>query len=64
VEELASTSDNLSTEAKELSQTVGRFKVSGIDAVANGKPSLKRTKPVQQMKQAPRVSTYDDFEEF
>ncbi len=64
VEELASTSDNLSTEAKDLSQTVGRFKVSGIDVVTNGKPSLKRTKPVQQMHQGPRVSTYDDFEEF
>jgi methyl-accepting chemotaxis protein len=64
VEELASTSDNLSTEAKDLSHTVGRFKVSGIDAAAKGQTSLKRTKPVHQMKQAPRVSTYDDFEEF
>jgi hypothetical protein len=43
VEQIASTSDSLSNEAKDLSSIVGKFKVSGLDL---GTSAAKKTKPL------------------
>ena len=66
VEELASTSDSLSNEAKDLANAVGRFKVSGIDVSFQGE-NVKAASPEANRKTgratAP-LSSGDGFEEF
>ncbi len=72
VEQLASTSDNLSAEAKELADTVARFKVSReVDAASVKKgpykakaPAVQKAKPAKK-EPLPEISEFDDdFEEF
>ncbi|MDX9762111.1 MAG: methyl-accepting chemotaxis protein [Desulfomonilia bacterium] len=72
VEELASTSDHLSNEAKDLAETVARFKVSGVDLHMRYMQSAGRSadhSPARQDRLSARTkpsysSTNDDFEEF
>ncbi|MDI9525451.1 MAG: methyl-accepting chemotaxis protein, partial [Pseudomonadota bacterium] len=72
VEELASTSDHLSNEAKELAETVARFKVSGVDlhmrsihsAVRSADYQPTRKERLSASAQPSYSSTTDDFEEF
>ncbi|HQI79992.1 MAG TPA: methyl-accepting chemotaxis protein [Deltaproteobacteria bacterium] len=73
VEELASTSDNLSNEAKDLAETVARFKVSTMTetartarkAPARGKPQARAKAEPGKAPAAPAASEFeDDFEEF
>ncbi len=75
VEELASTSDNLSNEAKDLADTVARFKVSKMmeaPSAARSKAPYKPTAGSRAKKDtrpaaittASRSSLEDDFEEF
>ncbi|HON61085.1 MAG TPA: methyl-accepting chemotaxis protein [Deltaproteobacteria bacterium] len=72
VEELASTSDSLSNEAKDLAETVSRFKVSGFDTSAAKRPAYSRPAPASSSKTGkpsmpvPPAKSLpdDDFEEF
>ncbi|MDX9762110.1 MAG: methyl-accepting chemotaxis protein [Desulfomonilia bacterium] len=65
VEELASTSVHLSNEAKDLADTVDRFKVSGIDSVQLRMIEKPASLPVEQKQGRSRAPSYqDDFEEF
>jgi methyl-accepting chemotaxis protein len=73
VEELASTSDHLNNEARELADTVARFRVSGMDSPSNGKPARTADRTGHHAQLAgpgavpPSGRGYpisDDFEEF
>ncbi len=76
VEELASTSDNLSNEAKDLADTVARFKVSKMmETPSVSAKAKKQNKPASASMQkketrsaaimtASKSSLEDDFEEF
>jgi hypothetical protein len=67
VEELASTSDNLSNEAKYLAETVERFKVSNSDGNAPHKIRQMHAAgfPFEEdMLTAPHATEDDNFEEF
>ncbi|MEN6447177.1 MAG: methyl-accepting chemotaxis protein [Syntrophaceae bacterium] len=65
VEELANTSDNLSDEAKELTMTVARFKVSQEDqASKEQKHPLKKIQARPETDQSSSSRFEDDFEEF
>lgn len=65
VEELANTSDNLSNEAKELTMTVARFKVSQEEqASKQQKHPLKKIQVRPETDQSSSSRFEDDFEEF
>jgi len=65
VEELASTSDHLNSEARELAEIVSRFKVKGFDAESQRTSrAASQSRPKKTDVQMVAPSNEYDFEEF